>query len=650
MNANEDKQTGFEIAVVVSKQKEGRESDDCVEILVLELKKIGLIVDRVLGLYEEFIKIAAPLEVLGRAAAELEIKKPTHIGMDLQFEWDEDEAFVRQPDGSVFSWCERFRCFTHLIYRIVNKSESVIVLTYNNTEIKLKPGESLLEKLESEGIVKQVFPLHEEAKRKELLRTWALNWKDLTRQPIDEIYTYFGTKIATYFAFLGMYTRWMFFPAAFGLTLQLVDFGSWQLFMLPIFFVFVILWGVMFIQFWKRKNFALLARWQISYTTGLDTGFKYTDRERSSLQSQAEHTKKMGADETQEKTAFQRDEWLGHLLRFRNDAVVILSIICLQLPFELAFAHLYEVVASDIIKFGLTAIYLFIIQYLTKLGGKASVKLIKYEKNKSSESRADSLIYKVFGLYFMQSYIGVFYHALLHRNFTTLKEVLTQRLIVSQVFGNLLENSIPYLKYSYKKNRAVHKKKHENGLSKGKVQVTSRVEKEYLKPSYSASIGDELDDGLFDDFLEMALQFGMIMMFACAFPLAFCFAALNNITEIRTDALKLLAMLKRPMPRASATIGAWLNIFQFLIVMSICTNCVLLVCLYDQEGTWKVEPGLAAILIMEHLLLLIKFGFSKFVPEEPAWVKAKRVKNAAQAQDMCSKQLLRSISGEKKRE
>ncbi|KAF5176379.1 hypothetical protein FRX31_034036, partial [Thalictrum thalictroides] len=56
MNANEDKQTGFEIAVVVSKQKEGRESDDCVEILVLELKKIGLIVDRVLGLYEEFIK------------------------------------------------------------------------------------------------------------------------------------------------------------------------------------------------------------------------------------------------------------------------------------------------------------------------------------------------------------------------------------------------------------------------------------------------------------------------------------------------------------------------------------------------------------------------------------------------------------------
>ena len=54
---------------------------------------------------------------------------------------------------------------------------------------------------------------------------------------------------------------------------------------------------------------------------------------------------------------------------------------------------------------------------------------------------------------------------------------------------------------------------------------------------------------------------------------------------------------------------------QFLIVVSICTNCILLVCLYDREGNWNISPGLAAILIMEHVLLLIKFGFSRIVPE-----------------------------------
>ncbi|XP_043704829.1 anoctamin-like protein Os01g0706700 isoform X2 [Telopea speciosissima] len=518
----------------------------------------------------------------------------------------------------------------------VNRKESVVTLNFDGKEFGWKPGESLLTMLQSEGVVKQVFPLHDEAKRKQLLRNWALHWRDVTHQPIDEIYSYFGTKIATYFAFLGMYTRWMFFPVAFGVTLQLFDFGSWQLLGLPIFFICITSWAVLFFQFWKRKNSALLARWQKSYLAEV---------ERNSVQSSVELMKKSGTNNKKE--AFQRDEWFGHLLRFRNDAIVISSIICLQLPFELAYAHLYEVLGSDVMKFGLTALYLFTIQYLTKIGGKVSVELIKHETDKSTEYRADSLVYKVFGLYFMQSYIGLFYHALLHRNIMTLRQVLIQRLIVSQVLQNILENSIPYLQYSYKKYRAVSKKKHESGSSTGKIRLASRVEKEYLKPVYSASIGEELEDGLFDDYLELTLQFGMIMMFACAFPLAFSFAALNNITEIRTDALKLLVMFRRPVPRPAATIGAWLNIFQFLIVMSICTNCGLLICLYDLEGKWRMEPGLAAILIIEHILLLIKFGFSRFVPEEPAWVKQNRVKNAAQAQEVCSKQLLRSISERK---
>ncbi|EOY27034.1 Uncharacterized protein TCM_028984 isoform 1 [Theobroma cacao] len=650
MNGVGEDQIVFEIAVVVPKRnlKEENEGYDCVEVLVNEFRNVGFVVERVIGLSDEFIKLAAPLETLGRAAAKLHMKKPTRIGIDLQFEWEEVEAFVRQPDGSLFSWCERFQCYHHLIYETVNKKNSCITLKFDGKEIQWEVGESLLRRLELEGIVRQVFPLHDETKRKKLLRNWALNCWDFTNQPIDDIYAYFGTKIAVYFAFLGMYTRWMIFPAAFGLILQLVDFGSLQLLVLPAFFISIVLWAVLFFQFWKRKNSALSARWHLNFSVSTSQGYKLLGREWGSLQSPMELTKNLGTDKTKEKEAFQKYEWFSYLKRFRNDAIIILSIICLQLPFELAYAHLYEVIKSDIVKFGLTAVYLLVIQYFTKIGGKISIRLIKYENNENTEYKADSLVYKVFGLYFMQSYIGVFYHALLHRNFMTLRQVLIQRLILSEVLENLLENSLPYLKYSYKKYRAVRNKKKREKGSTGKIQFTSRVEKEYLKPTYSASICEELEDGLFDDFLELALQFGMIMMFACAFPLAFAFSALNNIAEIRTDALKLLAMLKRPGPRAAATIGAWLNIFQFLILMSICTNSALLVWLYDQEGKWKIEPGLAAILVMEHVLLLIKFGFSRFVPEEPAWVRANRMKNATQAQDMCSKQLLRSISGGEK--
>lgn len=141
----------------------------------------------------------------------------------------------------------------------------------------------------------------------------------------------------------------------------------------------------------------------------------------------------MGENKGKENEKFQREEWFGRMMRFRNDAIIILSIICLQLPFELAYAHLYESIGSDVVKFGLTAGYLFAIQYFTQIGGKVSVKLIKDEKNKCSEYRANSLVYKVFGLYFMQSYIGILYHAVLHRNFMTLQQVITQRLIISEV-------------------------------------------------------------------------------------------------------------------------------------------------------------------------------------------------------------------------
>lgn len=70
----------------------------------------------------------------------------------------------------------------------------------------------------------------------------------------------------------------------------------------------------------------------------------------SSLQIPVELIKNQEMDKRKEKEVFQRIEWFGRLRRFRNDAIVILSIICLQLPFELAYAHCYEVIQSDVIK------------------------------------------------------------------------------------------------------------------------------------------------------------------------------------------------------------------------------------------------------------------------------------------------------------
>lgn len=61
-NSNvEEEQTGFEIGVVVPKRfgSLGDERYDCVEVLVNEFKKVGLMVERVLGMQFEFIKVCS---------------------------------------------------------------------------------------------------------------------------------------------------------------------------------------------------------------------------------------------------------------------------------------------------------------------------------------------------------------------------------------------------------------------------------------------------------------------------------------------------------------------------------------------------------------------------------------------------------------
>lgn len=66
--------------------------------------------------------------------------------------------------------------------------------------------------------------------------------------------------------------------------------------------------------------------------------------------SQGESEKKVNSDRPMEKRLLQRAEWLGLLLRIRNNVIIVGGIICFQLPFELAYAHLYENAESDVLR------------------------------------------------------------------------------------------------------------------------------------------------------------------------------------------------------------------------------------------------------------------------------------------------------------
>lgn len=59
------------------------------------------------------------------------------------------------------------------------------------------------------------------------------------------------------------------------------------------------------------------------------------------------------------------------------------------------------------------------------------------------------------------------------------------------------------------------------------------------------------------DYQEMFIQFGYVVLFSSAFPLAAMWALINNIIEIRSDALKLCTGLQRPFGQRVESIGQW---------------------------------------------------------------------------------------------
>ena len=79
----------------------------------------------------------------------------------------------------------------------------------------------------------------------------------------DDICLYFGVKIAMYFAWLGMYTKWLVAPAVLGIVTFILSSRSeatrdWCI----LFFnIFNIVWATLFLEAWKRKSAELAYKW-----------------------------------------------------------------------------------------------------------------------------------------------------------------------------------------------------------------------------------------------------------------------------------------------------------------------------------------------------------------------------------------------------
>ena len=85
---------------------------------------------------------------------------------------------------------------------------------------------------------------------------------------INEMNEQFGSEIALYLAFMDHFILWLLPPACFGLGIYSVNYFDPEMdvnnnLMIPIFSIFIIIWSILFVQYFKQTCSSFACAWGI---------------------------------------------------------------------------------------------------------------------------------------------------------------------------------------------------------------------------------------------------------------------------------------------------------------------------------------------------------------------------------------------------
>ncbi|EPB69470.1 hypothetical protein ANCCEY_11443 [Ancylostoma ceylanicum] len=274
-------------------------------------------------------------------------------------------------------------------------------------------------------------------------------------------------------------------------------------------------------------------------------------------------------------------------------------------------------------------VYALMIVISDKLYRQLALFLNDLENYRTDDEYEDFLISKIVIFQFVTAFGSLFYIAFYLKDMKRLQETLATLLITRQITQNVMETAVPFLM----------EKNFNQTLVTDELQLRStRLPLPEFKPSDSGApelTQAELEslmtvyDRPLDDYLEMFIQFGYVLLFSPAFPLAALCAVVNNVVEIRVDAFKLCNTVQRPFGRQVKDIGAWQKAMELLGMVGVMVNCALI----GQSGlVQRIWPDLSwggqilIVVVLEHIILASKIFIDLAVPDVPHWIRVETAK------------------------
>ncbi|XP_071452866.1 anoctamin-10 [Hetaerina americana] len=564
-------------------------------------------------------------------AEEMGVRVKDLLGREKEFMIADIEDYIPpEHSGSIedlFPLSERQRIVHRQLHVMRAMSSEYIVPGYPN--MKIKAGESIVQALLREDILKSQYILHDEEVLKKLGPKWYCNF--FGKQPLDEVHTYFGEAVTLYFTFLGVYTKALLIPMVLGLLQILFSTTISPVFFLPFFCLFNVLWVTLFLELWKQKCSELAFAWGTIGMTSLD-------EPRPGFHGEMEE------DPITRQLLPQYPRWKTYVKMYCVSIPIVLM--CLVVAFYIMLLSFWiddylskthwmgilppldetEEEEASIFNFALyqtlphlpSTIYTVLVYAMNLAYRNFATALTEWENHRTQSQFDRHRVAKLILFEFVNNFMALFYIAFYLHDMAMLKFQLALMLIFLQIINNIQEAVLPICMLKVTSSLKINSKKDagklassssspslthsDSVLSEGLRQRKSLATGHLSKKCKSSDSADELNlssipcldpddpriqqaisegnkapyEGTYDDYLELFMQFGYVFLFASAYPAAAFWAVLNNVLEIRTDAFKLCRVLQRPLAKRVKDTGAWQLAFETMGTLSVMTNCAIL--------------------------------------------------------------------------
>ncbi|EPY49241.1 membrane transporter [Schizosaccharomyces cryophilus OY26] len=476
-----------------------------------------------------------------------------------------------------------------------------------------------------------IFPLHNVSMDDKWISSWKFK-SSLKVQDLDKIKSEYGSQIALHFAFQNFFKNMLAVLSVWG-ALGHYSFQQYSV----IYSVGMSVWGICFIQLWKYKENQLSKRWSTRYS-------QFHEKSREEFHPSSVQVNNMSGT-----VQSYYPHWkvvLRSLITtaplFLVSGVILFILISIAFAFDVTLTEVYSGPFKPVVSLLPALIFQVFTLPFNIIYTLVAQKLTAWENQRTKNKFQSSLASKIFLQHFMLSYTalilisyvyGPFGEHLVSNVLQNKAANLTMKLSfitdskfqlnplrlrnqyfyfltnaqVINYFTNLaLPQIITYLKYYVKSKIGMKRLSIHDDAAE--AESLNFIRKQSELSTY---------DG-YNDYKDLVLIFGYLVMFSPIYPLAPLFMYANSYLMIRSSVYKLCKLSKRPVAVRIESIKDWNQRLTFISWLGSITMPSISF-LYSPMKTMTKQKLYYSLLVgffSEHVWFLLRHTITSLLPIE----------------------------------